>query len=253
MTFPAVCPVADKAEWMPPDHTGGPMGSTRGLVLHVNEGNGDPYNYWMDPSTPTASSHFQCMKDGTLIQYVATDVVAWCQVAGSTTWHSVETEGFASEPLTDAQVQKLAKLYAWGNIALGWPMRAANTPLESGFGLHSMGGIAWGGHACPGDSRAAQRQQILTLAANHTPGDEVSVCPEITASDHTHAKALAEWKHLLEVCGFKPEQLDTDAESTATTEAFRTFFKVTGDRKGRIGTNMWRTAMYLATANPPKK
>jgi hypothetical protein len=146
MSFPAICPIANVYEWLPPANIGGPMTSSRGLVLHVNAGNGDPYGWWTQPTTPTASSHFQLMKSGQLIQYVRLDTVAWCQVAGSSMWHSIETEGFPDEPLTDSAVSKLAALYAWGHNACGWPLQLADTPGDVGFGWHGMGGEGWGGH-----------------------------------------------------------------------------------------------------------
>lgn len=164
VAFPAKCPIADTYEWLPQRNIGGPMPTTRGLVLHVNEGNGDPYGWWTLPTTPIASSHFQLMKSGQLIQYVPLDTVAWCQVAGSTTWHSIETEGFTYEALTDAAVAKLAALYAWGHVNCGWPMQLADSPDGYGFGTHAMGGMAWGGHPCPGDIRTAERAHILELA-----------------------------------------------------------------------------------------
>jgi hypothetical protein len=167
MAYPQNCPVADKFEWLDvATFTGGPLTNSRGLVLHVNAGNGDPYNWWTNPAAPTASSHFQVMKDGTLIQYVRCDLIAYAQIAGNGSWHSVETEGFPTEPLTDAQVSKLGALYAWGHANLGWALQLTDDPNGSGFGWHGMGGAAWGGHyGCPGDLRKAQRQQILDIAS----------------------------------------------------------------------------------------
>jgi hypothetical protein len=183
MGFPAECPVADRQEWLPQRNIGGPMTSTQGLVLHVNAGNGDPYGWWTQPTTPIASSHFQLMKDGTLIQYVPLDTVAWCQVAGSTMWHSIETEGFPDEPLTDAAVAKLGQLYAWGHVNCGWPLQLADDPNGVGFGWHGMGGEAWGGHfGCPGDARKAQRSQILRLAQQ---GDDPFMAMPTVDSTHT--------------------------------------------------------------------
>jgi hypothetical protein len=128
MSFPAYCPIADTHEWLPSRLTGPPMTGSRGLVLHVNQGDGDPAGWWEQPSTPTASSHFQLMKSGQLIQYVPLDTVAWCQVAGSFDWHSIETEGWTTEPLTPAAVAKLARLYQWGHANLGWPLQLADSP-----------------------------------------------------------------------------------------------------------------------------
>ena len=39
-----------------------------------------------------------------------------------------------------------------------------NSPSTGGLGTHSMGGAAWGGHACPGDVRAAQRGEVIRRA-----------------------------------------------------------------------------------------
>jgi peptidoglycan hydrolase-like protein with peptidoglycan-binding domain len=165
MGFPAVCNVANKFEWMPWNKHGGDLPSSRGLVLHVNAGNGDPYNWWMNPAAPTASSHFQVMKNGTLIQYVPTNLVSYAQVNGNYSWHSVETEGYPNEAFTEAQLNSLGRLYAWGHANCGWAMQATDDVNGYGFGVHYMGGAGWGGHTCPGPGpRAGQRGDILRRA-----------------------------------------------------------------------------------------
>lgn len=174
MTFPAVCNVANKFEWMPAGKHGGTLPGSRGLVLHVNDGNGDPYNWWMNPAAPTASSHFQVMKDGTIIQYVRCDTVAYAQVYGNYSWHSVETEGMAEEPFNEAQLNSLARLYAWGHANCGWALAQTDDVNGSGFGVHYMGGAAWGGHTCPdrtpgGGPRSRQRAEILKRAGGNIP------------------------------------------------------------------------------------
>ncbi|TDU73805.1 N-acetylmuramoyl-L-alanine amidase [Streptomyces sp. KS 21] len=82
------------------------------------------------------------------------DEGAWAQAAGNPSWLSVETWGFARRPLTAQQVDALARIYAWGMAQHGWPLEPASTPLGQGFGIHSMGGQDWGGHACPGPAPA---------------------------------------------------------------------------------------------------
>lgn len=164
MTFPQVCPVADKIEWLPNDH-GGPLTHTFGLVGHVNAGNGDPWGWFNRPDVQ-ASSHFQLMKSGLLIQYVPLDTVAWTEVAGNADWHACESEGYPNEPYTEAALAKYAALWKWAVPNLGWTAQVTDSPQGRGFGTHSMGGSAWGGHACPGDVRSAQRQDILNRAQN---------------------------------------------------------------------------------------
>jgi hypothetical protein len=140
------------------------MTAHQGLVLHVQVGNGSCYGEFSDPNNQ-ASSTWWVSKGGVLEQYVDSDEAAWTEAQGNFTWDSVETEGDPSEALTTAQVNMLARLYAWGVQTYKWPLALAETPASTGFGWHGMGGAAWGGHlGCPGDLRKAQRQLILNLA-----------------------------------------------------------------------------------------
>lgn len=158
------------AQWRPvTGHTDGPMRSYRGVVLHVNDSNGNLYN-WV-AGDHNMSCHFEVYKDGSAEQYIDTANTAWCQEDGNADWLSIETEGYPSEALTDAQVQTIAGIVAWMHQEHGIPLQLADTPSGRGFGWHGMGGAAWGGHpSCPGDKRKAQRQQILDIAQ----GDDMS-------------------------------------------------------------------------------
>lgn len=142
-----------------PYSTGGGIASL-GLILHVQQGDGSPFGYFSNPANG-AVSHWWISKTGHIEQYVDAARKSWAQVAGNATYHSVETEGYVQEPLTDAQILALADLYRWGVERFGWPLALANTPGEHGFGVHSMGGAAWGGHPCPGDIRNGQRADVL--------------------------------------------------------------------------------------------
>ena len=143
----------------------GPLDAHQGLVLHVQVGDNDCYGEFANPSNQ-ASSTWWVSKTGELVQYVDSDYAAWTEAAGNFTWDSVETEGFPTEALTQAQVLTLARLYVWGVKQYGWPLKLAETPQDTGLGWHGMGGVAWGGHfGCPGDLRKAQRGAIIYLAA----------------------------------------------------------------------------------------
>lgn len=152
--------------WMPGvghepvvNHSGS-MDGDIGLILHVCEGNGDQFKWFNNPNAD-ASSHFWVGKNGDIEQYVPLGTKAWAQANGNGTYASVETEGFTNEPLTDAQLNSIARIYAWG----GWPRELAEVPGQAGFGWHGMGGASWGGHfGCPGDIRRGQRQEILNRA-----------------------------------------------------------------------------------------
>lgn len=144
------------------------MSSHLGLVLHVQEGNGGLQGWFNNPNSQ-ASSTFWVSKSGLCEQYVDADLQAWAQANGNTTYNSVETEGYTTEPLTDAQISALADLYRWGNKTYGWPYTLSDTVGTKGFAWHGMGGAAWGNHpSCPGDIRRNQRQAVLDRA-NSTP------------------------------------------------------------------------------------
>jgi hypothetical protein len=137
----------------------------RGLVLHVQDGNNSPFGWFNTPSSQS-SSDFWVSKTGVIEQYVNTGVdYAWTQGAGNPYYASVETEGHPTEPLTAAQVEGVAKIYAWGHTEFAWPLVVVDSTTLHGFTYHGIGGTAWGGHpACPGDLRKAQRAAIMTRA-----------------------------------------------------------------------------------------
>ncbi|MFF3209179.1 N-acetylmuramoyl-L-alanine amidase [Streptomyces sp. NPDC002886] len=138
----------------------GDRDAQRGLVLHVQEGEGSLYERFNTPGIKT-SSHFWVSRDGETEQYVSVLDRAWAQVDGNGGWASVETSGFATRPLTEAQVVAVARIYAWGAGAHGWPPAVSERPDQPGLGVHAMGGAAWGGHACPGGLRSGQRAEIV--------------------------------------------------------------------------------------------
>ena len=168
------------ATWRPVSgHTDGPMTAHVGVVLHVNESNGNLYN-WV-AGDHNMSCHFEVYKDGSAEQYIDTADSSWCQMDGNATYISVETEGFATEPLTAAQLRKVAEIVAEAHTVHGIPLQLADTPGQAGFGWHGMGGAAWGGHTgCPGDQRKAQRAAILTLAQALV-NDKTSAAVAVTA------------------------------------------------------------------------
>lgn len=156
-----VCPFA---AWKPVQNKGGRMSAQLGLVLHVQEGNGGLSGWFNNPSS-SASSTYWVSKAGALEQYVECETVAWAQGNGNSTYQSIETEGYHTEPLTAAQESTLARLYAWGATTFGWANALAEAPGQAGFGWHGMGGSAWGGHTgCPGDLRKPRRRPILDVA-----------------------------------------------------------------------------------------
>ena len=136
-----------------------------GLVMHVTTNWGDPYNFFSNPANQ-ASSNWWTSAQGVTEEYVDADLRAWAQANGNGDWASWETSGTPDVPLSEAQLNEGAKLYAWGHNTYGWPLQLSDSPTVPGFGWHGMGGQAWGGHfGCPGDLRKSQRPEILRRAA----------------------------------------------------------------------------------------
>lgn len=138
----------------------GDRDAQRGLVLHVQEGEGSLYERFNTPGIK-ASSHFWVSQSGETEQYVSVLDRAWTQVDGNGSWASVETSGFGTRTLTEAQVDAVSRIYAWGSGTHGWPPSISDAPDQPGLGTHSMGGVSWGAHQCPGTLRAGQRTEII--------------------------------------------------------------------------------------------
>lgn len=165
-----------RARYLPVPYATRPMNpKSLGLILHVQQGNNSLARYFAN-SKNGAMSHFWVAKDGRVEQYQSLDRISWAQAAGNDSYHSVETEGFVTEPLTQAQIQALAQLYAWGITTLRWLPKLSDYPGSAGFGWHGMGGPAWGGHTgCPGNLRKPQRAAVLALiTAPPTPPRKVT-------------------------------------------------------------------------------
>ena len=134
------------AAWHPSPNHGGSLARSLGLILHVEQGSEPGTVGWFCNPTSQASSHFGVGKDGHVDQFVDTDLRSWAQVAGNADYWSVETEGFATDLLTDPQVQAIADLYRWLQHlpTAQFDYQLAETPGQAGFGWHGMGGAAVG-------------------------------------------------------------------------------------------------------------
>jgi hypothetical protein len=183
---------------------GGQMSAHLGLVLHVQQGTGSLYGYFNNPSSQV-SAHFWCAQDGTLEQYVDTNVVAWAEAAGNASYLSVETEGMDTTPLTPAQVATLGRLLAWCANGYGFPLTGPVPHGTPGFTPHcNPNGTpdpAWGNHPCPGSIRLGQMGAILA-AARPTPPltKEYKIMDSVALSDGTIVShAVTPAGHYLEI------------------------------------------------------
>lgn len=167
-----------------PGYTPGGMGAIRGLVLHIQEGIESGTDAWFHNPASRVSAHFGNPKAGGLDQWVDTADMAWAEVAGNPNWISIENEGNSGDQLTASQLENTAELLAWLHSEYGVPLQISDTPLSNTPGLtgHGLGGSAWGGHYdCPGTPILAQRQAIITRAAQiagaPTPGGTMGTIP----------------------------------------------------------------------------
>ena len=192
------------ANWrgpVPNKNDAGMVRPLQGLVLHVQQGTEKGTDGWFHDPSSQVSAHFGNPKSGTLDQWVDTNDVAWAQVAGNTSWISLENEGNTGDTLTSSQLVNAATLLAWLNLTENVPMQLAQTPTDQGLGFHAMGAAAWGNHPqCPGQPIVDQRADIVSAAqnmvsaptvsavspANGNPGDTVT----ITGSFFTFATSV---------------------------------------------------------------
>jgi hypothetical protein len=148
-----------------------------GWVLHVVVGNGSPYGTFVGAKSPKRRfSHLWIAKDGRVEQYGPFTHKSWANGTGNGDYLSCETEGFPEEPLTAAQVHRLAEFHVW----TGFPDHIASHVGDVGVICHYQGGIDWGGHSCPDPApggqgpRSHQRDDILAAAKairTHTEDD----------------------------------------------------------------------------------
>lgn len=147
-------------------------------------------------------SHFYVRKDGKVEQYMDTKYRAAADLEGNDATISVETAGGVknpqSEPWTKAQVESLAKLFAWAVKEHGISNKMAENSRigasSAGLSWHRLGidgnfpatGILAGrlqrggmgmhystarGKVCPGDVKIKQIPEIFELAQQHIKGE----------------------------------------------------------------------------------
>ena len=169
----------------------------RGLVLHVNVSEDGTDYHWFattGPSNPNSvCPNYQIYKTATSgpggvgsVQLLPFNWQSWCQADGNSWGPSVECAGMPGEAMTTYQLQQIAKIYKVGHDEYNWPYRITDTVTATGFGTHVMGGLAWGGHSCPGPGpRAGQRTTILGYAqgVSANPGLDILMTTPIPAAN----------------------------------------------------------------------
>ena len=143
-----------------------------GVVMHTMVGNLPGTVNCFNNASYQASAHFGIAQDGHIHQFGPVNGwVAWAEENGNQTWYSIEhaDNGNPDNPLTDAQMTASAQVVEALATYASFPLREANSTGERGYGVHYMGGLAWGGHTCPDQPprhvRSSQRPEILRRAA----------------------------------------------------------------------------------------
>jgi hypothetical protein len=167
-----LCPFAS---WNPVTNQGPVMGRVIGLVLHVQQGDGNLQGFFSS-ATSRVSAHFWVGLAGQIEQYVDTSIQAWAEEGGNPNYLSVEVEGYESQAMTGPQLLRLAQLLQWAASAHGFPMEGPVPHGDPGFTPHcNPNGTpdpAWGDHPCPGMIRLGQMGAILWLATAPPPTNE---------------------------------------------------------------------------------
>lgn len=164
-------------------------GKIQGVVMHTMVGNlPGTIQVFNDPAYQ-ASAHFGIAQDGRIHQFgpIGKGWVAWAQVAGNLTWYSIEhaDNGNPDNPLTQPQIRASAQLVEVLSRFAGFPLEVTNTVHGQGYGVHYMGGEAWGGHTCPDlppeHIRSMQRAPIILIAKSIRSGKPLPPRWEVTA------------------------------------------------------------------------
>jgi hypothetical protein len=158
-----------------------------GVVMHTMVGNLPGTIGVFNKPGFNASAHFGIDQNGHIHQFGPVNGwIAWAEMDGNPNWYSIEhaDNGNPDNPLTDAQLTASAQVVEALSRHAAFPLREANAPGGQGYGVHYMGGAAWGGHTCPDSPprhvRSQQRPEILRRAQAIRDGAPPSAATVVT-------------------------------------------------------------------------
>jgi hypothetical protein len=158
-------------------NTGGVISNNLGLILHHAVASGSLWSFFNSPSAQV-SAHFWVSRTGVIEQYVDTSVVAWHGKSLNSRYVGVETEGCGpaphAEPMPEAMIDAMGRLYAEGMRVHGWANRDINAEGQNGFGFHRMAVNT----ACPCDVRLNMRPEIRRRATGGATAPPKPEAPE---------------------------------------------------------------------------
>jgi hypothetical protein len=170
-------------------------GAMRGVIMHTMVGNLPSAIDVFNNPAKEASAFFGIAQDGSVHQFgpVGKGWIAYAQVDGNDAWYSIEhaDDENPDNPLTDAQLNASAQIVEALSAFARFPLQVTNSVTGRGYGVHNMGGVAWGGHTCPDlpprHVRSAQRAEIIKRAnairAGAHPAPAPKPAPATTAED----------------------------------------------------------------------
>jgi peptidoglycan hydrolase-like protein with peptidoglycan-binding domain len=162
------------------------------------------------------STHFLVTQGGRIEQYLDSDMSAWAtnSSVGNFEYCSVETQGCSSpphaDPMSNAMVDALARLYREGNARHGWAFQLANSAGANGFAYHKL----FSATACPCDVRVNRRADILVLAqgggslappsspSSPAPGGPTPPYPGTLLVNFTAGHGTAQWQGQMSARGW---------------------------------------------------
>lgn len=238
----ALCPFA-RQRLIPESHTQGRI-TPRVVIFHQAVSSAASlYGYWTSPGVEL-ESHFYVYKDGSLDQYVDTEVRADANVEANGFAISVETwdNGGDDGEWTPEQLATLTRLAGWACETHGIPAEVPDGPYGSGIGWHNLFPTQWAGgpRRCPGSKRAAQvRNHIIPrVAAGNTEGDDVGWNDKLKHPETGTEASAADW---LMYANSKAEAALRAVEGLLGTELI--------DWSDETGQRKYRVADWLVGAN----
>ena len=130
------------------ENIGGPLQRVRGLAMHTTAGNEGRTTYqtgiygcvgtWNarrnSGEVKAVSAHFAIAIDGTLIQIVPTNLIAWAQGGIADQYYiSVEVENNGDNPMRVSQLETSKKLFSWVVNSFGVPRKLATGLIGGKF------------------------------------------------------------------------------------------------------------------------
>lgn len=140
----------------------------RWLIIHRTAGSYPSDLALLRRKGSNTGATFYVRRSGTICQLHDSASPPWTSKAANPRSITVECEGTATQGLTPAQAESVAKIAAWVNKTHKTALVVCRDPSkEGGVSYHRQGrtvGLDWGRTVCPGDQVVAQIPAIVSRA-----------------------------------------------------------------------------------------